>query len=69
MTLDQAKKVLCPFKKHKGRTLQQIGDDDPLYLDWLAGLDDLRGELGEAVPMVARSYARDIEEAMDRRGW
>ena len=67
MTLNQAKQTVCPFSKHRGRTLDQIAMDDPMYLDWMAGLDDLRGSLAEAVPIVAKAYATEIESAMEDR--
>jgi len=67
MTLDQAKKTIMPFGKCRGWTLEKVADDDPLYLDWICGIE-LRGDVAEAVPLVAKAYARDIEEALENRG-
>ena len=48
MTLDQAKKTIMPFGKCRGWTLEKVADDDPLYIDWLRGIE-LRRDLAEAL--------------------
>lgn len=56
------------FGKHKGKTFDQILDEDPLYLDWLAGAegnDPTKVSIREfvALPVVAKI----IDEAVDNK--
>lgn len=65
MTTEQALATKMPFGKYKGQTLKQIGEDDPSYLDWLAGLDNLRPPLSEAVSLAVDEFVDDICRAVD----
>lgn len=65
---DAIKKALAfkmPFGKHKGETLEDIAEDDVLYIDWLMGLDDLRPGTKEHVEIVAELYRKEIERRVD----
>jgi len=55
-------------KKHPGKTLHDIAMADPLYIDWFAGLKDIRStRMREAVRLVAEEFADDIERALAER--
>jgi hypothetical protein len=55
---------IMPFGKHKGKTLGDILAEEPSYLDFLAGLDDLRSPLHEAVIEMNEKYAAEIEKSL-----
>lgn len=52
------------FGKFKGQTLGDVLAADPSYLDFLAGLDDLREPLKSAVAEMCTKYASEIEKAI-----
>ena len=52
---------VLPFGKHKGKTLFQISQDDPKYLDWAAG--EMEGRAGDAIREAVKHP--DIERKID----
>ena len=62
MTLDQAKRVRIQFGKYAGRTLEEIADEDVLYLDWLIGLTNLREPLKTAVGIVHEDRRAEVDQ-------
>ena len=63
-----AENVVLTFGKYRGKTVGQVAERDVLYLDWLAGLDDLNPALRAAVLEVHADCEAEIEEAMRERG-
>lgn len=61
----EATDTVMPFGKYEGRTLGDIAEHDPLYIDWLSGLNDLRQPLADAVQEVADQYEAEIESALE----
>lgn len=59
--------ITLPFGKHKGKSLQWIGENFPLYLDWLVDQDWVKSPLKEAVKLACKKFSRDIDEALDYR--
>lgn len=55
---------IMPFGKYRGQTLGDILAGDPKYLDWLAGLDNLRAPLRAAVDDMVEKYGAEIDRAM-----
>lgn len=58
--------VKMPFGQHAGKTMRQILQDAPAYLDWLAGITITNEVLEEAVRYMNATYAAEIERALDR---
>lgn len=56
------------FGKYKGRTLREILIDDASYLDWLAGLPDLRSPFREQLKEMCERYAPEIEQHLNEAG-
>ena len=62
--------VVCPLGKHKGRTIDEIAEDDDglRYLDWLVGQDWIYGQFKDALktylanPVIAQDLNR-VENA------
>lgn len=65
--LDEAQRFPMPFGKHKAHTLGWIAHHDLLYLDWLAGLDDLPSPLRAYVARLCEYHADDIDAAIEER--
>ncbi len=65
MTFAEAKTVLMPFGKHKGKTVDQIAETDQglKYLDWLAGEEWVSGRIAQAVAIYLAdpSIKRELE--------
>ena len=57
--------IRVPFGKHKGKRLGDLLDEDPAYLDWLSGLEDLREPMASAVAEINCKYADKIEQAIE----
>lgn len=74
MTSADACKFIMPFGKHRGKPLREIVTDDPdgaRYLDWVAGLSNLRPETAEAlkvflaIPWVAKEVDDALRDSHD----
>jgi len=66
----EAASYRMPFGKHKGKTLQDIADEDPLYLDWAQ--DELGGEAGDMIREALRDgfIAKLVDDAvLDMDAW
>jgi hypothetical protein len=59
--------VLTIGKKHKGKPLRQIAQEDPRYLQWLAGEPWISGKLRAALSEVPKSASRPMRP--NRRPW
>ena len=55
------------FGKYAGKTLGEVVDEDVAYLDWLAGLTDLRDPLKGHVLLLCREYVEEIKSAISDR--
>jgi hypothetical protein len=53
-----------PFGKHYGKTLRDVLQDDPAYLDWLNGTEIRSPRLRDAVREMNLKYAAEIERAI-----
>lgn len=62
---DRAEDYRMPFGKHRDRAMRDILGDDPTYLDWLAGLDDLNPTLKRVVEHMTTMYSAEIQAAID----
>lgn len=55
--------VVVTFGKHEGRTLGWLGANDPLYLDWLAGLKGAKGLIGFTASQGGEAFASAVRDA------
>jgi len=53
---------VLPFGKHKGKTIWQVAEDDPKWLDWAAG--NIKGDVGEKLCEAVRHP--EVEKRIDR---
>lgn len=71
MTFAQAKATVMPFGKYRGRTVGSMlkKDDELLYLDWMVGLDDLYGDIKEALGIVLSdaTIGAELERLVEER--
>jgi len=52
--------VICPFPKHKGKTLGEVEQSDPNWFSWLAGLEDIKSdELRTAVDQYLKEKSNN----------
>ena len=52
--------VICPFPKHKGKTLGEVEKSDPSWFNWLAGLEDIKSdELRTAVDQYLKEKSNN----------
>ena len=75
--MDHPEDYVMTFGKHKGKSLFQIADDDPTYLDWAA--DTFDGVAGDRIraagkqPWIERAINNAVYEDRDdrrfRREW
>ena len=57
--------VTLSFGKHKGKSLQWIGENFPLYLDWLADQEWVKSPLKESVEFACEKFSQEINDALD----
>jgi len=62
------KDVICDYKKHKGKTVGQIMEEDPTYLDYFSDKTDSMNnrEFAEALMMYAKSKNQDGNQGFGR---
>lgn len=66
MTIEKAKSFILPFGKHKGRTLEDLSDDEPGYLNWMYTAEKTSPEIKEAIKLLGQEKKRaSVSEAMD----
>lgn len=66
MTIEKAKAFKMTFGKHKGRTLSELADDEPGYLNWLYTAEKTSPEIKEAIKLLGQERKRaSINESMD----
>jgi hypothetical protein len=53
---------VLPFGKHKGKTIWQVAEDDPKWLDWAAG--NIKNDVGDKVREAVRHP--DVSRRIDR---
>lgn len=53
----ELEKVVCPLKKHKGKTLGEVMEKDPSYIDWVSGV-----EPGPQMMDVTRKWFEAVKE-------
>ena len=55
---------VLPFGKHRGKTIWQVAEDDPKWLDWAAG--KIQGQVGEKIRDAVKhpDIARRIDNAV-----
>ena len=59
--------VKCTFPKHKGKTLGQVESEDPQYLSWILGLDDIKSnELKSAVEQALKEKSDNGKQGFKR---
>jgi uncharacterized protein (DUF3820 family) len=66
MTDKEALATIMPFGKYKGKTLEDIGEENPTYISWM--LDNINfttEKLFLAVKKAYQLYEQDIREAED----
>ena len=52
--------VICPFPKHKGKTLGEVEKADPQWFNWLSGLEDIKSdELRSAVDQYLKEKSNN----------
>jgi uncharacterized protein (DUF3820 family) len=62
--MPRAEDEVMPFGKHKDKTLGQILQDDPAYLDWLNDTEIRSGRLKAAVRRMNEVYEAEIQRAI-----
>jgi hypothetical protein len=65
---DSWKSVVCPFPKHKGKTLGNIADEDPSYLKYFVSKVDTieNDDLANALKAFDKSSNQDGHQGFDR---
>ena len=59
--------TICPFPKHKGKTLGQVESEDPNYLNWILGLDDIKSdEIKNAVEQALKEKSDNGKQGFKR---
>lgn len=68
MMLDiDPKDVQITFGKYKGKTIQWIGQEDILYLDWLNGIKQNSPTLSVAIEAECNTLHTEITIAIQKR--
>lgn len=52
MTVKEALKIRLSFGKHKGKSLKEVWDEAPEYLEWLAGQDRTDATIKKAIGLM-----------------
>ena len=61
--------VICPLPKHKGKTLGEIAKVDESFLNWMAGLDDIKdSKLRHGVANWLREKNNNGKQGFNRIG-
>lgn len=59
--------TICPFPKHKGKTLGEVEKEDEGYLSWILGLEDIKSdELKSAVEQALKEKSNNGKQRFDR---
>lgn len=59
--------TICPFPKHKGKTLGQVESEDPNYLNWILGLEDIKSdEIKNAVEQALKEKSDNGKQGFKR---
>lgn len=61
------RETICPFPKHKGKTLGIVEEEDPSWFSWLLGLDDIKSpELSKAVTHALKERSNNGKQGFDK---
>lgn len=74
MTFQEASRVVLPYPKYKGKTIDEVAQSNEglLYLDWLAAQPWLFADIKKALDAYLgdEAVARDLSTILDdRAGW
>ena len=59
--------TICPFPKHKGKTLGEVETEDAPYLSWILGLEDIKSdELKSAVEQALKEKSNNGKQGFKR---
>lgn len=59
--------TICPFPKHKGKTLGEVETEDASYLSWILGLEEIKSdELKSAVEQALKEKSNNGKQGFKR---
>ncbi len=59
--------TICPFPKHKGKTLGEVEPEDAGYLSWILGLEDIKSDdLKSAVEQALKEKSDNGKQGFKR---
>ena len=59
--------AICPFPKHKGKTLGEVEAEDAGYLSWILGLEDIKSDdLKSAVEQALKEKSNNGKQGFKR---